>query len=278
MFAKEGRQRFRNPEGRFQYCDAQPGRFWLFASAADYGGGRSRELIITPGIGVEGLEIRMVRGAALTGRVVDAGGTSIAGAVVTVDVPRPTPRQFGGLWRVIEYERPETTTTDGGTYSFPHLLGGTYVVMVKHPERAPYASEPFKVAASGDQTMPDIILARGAAIRGRVKLRDGSPDAKAMVQIAPVGASPNFSGHRSAYTDADGRFEVNGLALGQYRVVVVQRNGKPDLEAIFTTLKNPQRLHPLRGRGEGDGSVRPSQSARVCSARAERRPPGLQEY
>ena len=114
MCAKEGRQRFSDPNGRFQYSGDQPGRFWLLAGAADYGGGRSCELIITPGIGVEGLEIRMVRGAVLTGRVVDAGGNSIAGAVVTIDVPRPPPSLFTGPRRVIESEHPETTTTAGG--------------------------------------------------------------------------------------------------------------------------------------------------------------------
>ena len=113
------------------------------------------------------------------------------------------------------------------------------MLVVSTPTARPYTSQPFNVATSGNQTMPDIILARGAAIRGRVKLRDGSPDAKAMVQIAPVGGTPNFSGHRSAYTDADGRFEVNRLTLGQYRVVVVQRNGQSDLGTVFTTLKNP---------------------------------------
>ena len=88
-------------------------------------------------------------------------------------------------------------------------------------------------------SQPDIVMSRGASVRGRVKLPDGTPDPKAMVQVAPIGGTPNFSGHRSAYTDSEGRFEVTGLAVGQYRVIVAQRNGQPDLGTLFTNLKNP---------------------------------------
>ena len=94
----------------------------------------------------------------------------------------------------------------------------------------------------------DVVLGRGARIRGRVKLPDGSPDPKAMVQVAPAAWNPNPLGHRSAYTDAHGRFEAAGLAPGDYRVIVVQRNGQPDLATLFTTLKNPN-VHTL---AEGD--------------------------
>ena len=133
----------------------------------------------------------------------------------------------------------EAKTDAEGNYSIPNMLSGSYTLTVRHPEYGPQTTTSFVVPSSGEVGQPDILMSRGATIKGRVKLPDGSPDAKAMVQVAPVGTTPNFSGHRSAYTDSEGRFEVNGLALGQYRVVVAQRNGQPDLGTLFTTLKNP---------------------------------------
>ena len=79
--------------------------------------------------------------------------------------------------------------------------------------------------ASGEASRPDIRMRPGARIRGRVLLPDGRPDGKATVNVGHVGAAKSLC-CRFAKTDVDGRFEVTGLAAGEYHVVVAWRDGK----------------------------------------------------
>jgi Carboxypeptidase regulatory-like domain len=232
-------------DGTFDYIDVKPGRYWLIADAPGYAGGRSEEITVTQGEKKTGIEIRVVRGATIKGRVLDAKGGPVVGATV-----QPEPASLSGnggaagmflsvMMQNMRRDIREAKTDSEGKYSLPNMLSGSYTIKVTHPEYGPQNTSAFSVGTSGEVNQPDIVMSRGASVRGRVKLADGTPDTKAMVQVAPVGGTPNFSGHRSAYTDADGRFEVTGLAVGQYRVIVAQRNGQPDLGTLFTNLKNP---------------------------------------
>ena len=87
----------------------------------------------------------------------------------------------------------------------------------------------------------------------RWRPRSISPSGGAVGATTGVGG-PGVTGlgaQRSAYTDSDGVFEVNGLAPGQYRVFVAQRNGQPDLSMVFGSLAkgNTANLYTV---GEGE--------------------------
>jgi hypothetical protein len=230
----------KSADGNFEYVDVRPGKFWLVADAAGYAGGRSAEIVIQQGERREGVEIRLVRGATILGRVVDAKGGGVPNAVVLPEPASMTANAanpfIGVLTQNMRRDIREATTDSDGRFTLPNMLSGSYTLSVKHPAYGPQTTPVFTVGTAGETTHPDIVVSKGAIIRGRVKLADGQPDPKAMVTVTPVGGTPNFSAHRNAYTNSEGRFEVAGLAVGQYRVVVAQRNGTPDLSSLFRGL------------------------------------------
>jgi hypothetical protein len=132
----------------------------------------------------------------------------------------------------------ELRTDSHGRFAIPNVMQGAYALTARHDRFSPQKSQPFVVPQSGETTVPDLVLARGASIRGRVLLKDGLPDAEATVQVSPAaGGAGSLASVRVARTDAEGRFEVGGLAVGPYRVSVVQRAGKPDLAPLFSPPK-----------------------------------------
>jgi hypothetical protein len=244
-------------DGNFEYVDVKPGRIWLLADAAGYAGGRSAEIVIGQGERREGVEIRLVRGSTIKGRVLDAKGGPVANATVQPDPASMASNManpfIGVLTQSMRRDIREARTDSEGRFAIPNMLSGSYTLSVKHPDYGPQTTPAFTVQGNGETNHPDIVMSRGASIRGRVKLADGTPDTKAMVQVAPVGTTPNFGGHRSAYTDAEGRFEVVGLAVGQYRVIVAQRNGQPDIGSLFKGLaQGGQAAQNIFSLGEGE--------------------------
>jgi hypothetical protein len=247
--------------GAFEYLDVKPGKVWLVADSAGYAGGRSSEIVVSQGEKREGVEIRLVRGGTIKGRVVDAKGAPVPNATIS-----PEPASLSGtaanpfigiLTQSMRRDVREVTTDSEGRFSLPNMLSGSYTLSVRHPDFGPHTTAPFTVQGSGETGHPDITLARGATIRGRVRLPDGLPDTKAMVQVSPMGGTPTLAGHRSAYTDSEGRFEVNGLAVGQYRVIVAQRNGTPDIGGLFKGLAQSQQgVQPQNVFTVGEGEVK----------------------
>jgi hypothetical protein len=85
-----------------------------------------------------------------------------------------------------------------------------------------------------------------------VRKADGAPDSAATVRILPyaLATDPAAAGRpvvqREAATDAGGRFAVTGLPPGDYRVVVVQRNGEQNfaelLGVVGRTRGDPPRV------------------------------------
>jgi hypothetical protein len=61
-----------------------------------------------------------------------------------------------------------------------------------------------------------------------------------MVQVLRVGGVGEPLDLRTAKTDQQGRCEIRGLAVGDYRILVGQRNGQPDLTSLFQGIKTPK--------------------------------------
>jgi hypothetical protein len=119
-------------DGRFTFEAMPAGRYGLDASKAGYAraqfGGRAagpRVLIeVTAGTTVDGIELRMERGAAITGRVVDDRGDPLPGLSVAADrVVRVDGRT--DLIRIAQ-----TETDDLGEYRLGGLAAGRFVVAV----------------------------------------------------------------------------------------------------------------------------------------------------
>ena len=112
---------------------------------------------------------------------------------------------------------------------------GTFVCEVAADGFAKSWSAPFSIAAE-PAPVPleiDVLVSRGATLRGRAELDDGSPLAGAAVRTLPVGADPESPfwklvagsvptriSEANATTAADGTFALPHLTAGDYQLEV----------------------------------------------------------
>jgi len=165
--------------------------------------------------GVDATEIVLVPGAPLHGRVVRAGdGAPVAGAEV-----RAADRATG------DELCPVLTADSEGCFTVPGVAPGTQVVVgASAPGFAPAVAT--GVAGSGEIR---VVLGQGATVRGIIRGADGRTAEGVAVRVFPeeddfLARAPNaalLGQHRlraaaRAESDANGEYEVDGLAPGRY--------------------------------------------------------------
>jgi hypothetical protein len=113
----------------------------------------------------DGVDLSVVRGGTVTGRVVDRGGRPVAGAIV---------RARGGLRPALATDLAETDRDGGFELRLP---AGRVVLDASHPQLAGIA-DPATASleiAPGDHLRPTLVLTAGCVISGRVVRADGTP-------------------------------------------------------------------------------------------------------
>jgi len=127
-------------DGRFTFTDLPAGRFTLTGARAGYvpaaygatRGWRSQGVPIAVAAGqrLDGLSFRMMKGAAITGRVTDELGQPFQGAYVVVGELRT----FGGEMRFVRAPGPEEWETDDrGVFRAYGLPPGRFIVSAQRP-------------------------------------------------------------------------------------------------------------------------------------------------
>ncbi len=190
------------------------------------------------GAGKEGVILKLAPNGTIAGRVVDEQG-------------RPQPQlsvQFAAVDDA--FLRGSTITRDDGTFTLENVvLGNVRLTVLGGPG---WGSDELHLAGSSDEDGRGLLVtvgegtptnvelrveARGESIRGKVLDGDDAPVADAFVSIARVSDSEAaaksysavFARHRGndapVLTDADGKFEVTGLAAGKYAVFASRRGG-----------------------------------------------------
>ena len=166
--------------------------------------------------GTRELEIRLERGGALVGRVIDEEGQALDDVDIVVYELTPhgkSPER--DLFNV-------TLSSPEGEYRFDHLYPGLKRVTAS---KAGYATETQDVAnvVTGSETeLADFVLGRGAGIVGRtIDVLDGSPLEGVRIIARPVGQDNRrivVGNYPPIESDADGQFRYEGLAPGAYRL------------------------------------------------------------
>ncbi len=163
------------------------------------------------------LDLQMIRGATLRGRVVDEAGAAVADAGVVA-------RYRGVIGDAIGALR-ETATEEDGSFELVHVASGRVDVVAR---RAGFLEGRLKL----DTELSDGVelggltleLGRGAALAGWVTFADGTPAEGAEVRAGPdlsqLGGMNALNVVRtrggSATTDADGHFELVGLTASKF--------------------------------------------------------------
>ncbi len=184
----------------------------------------------------------------LVGRILDPGGIPLAAARVEA-------RSVDGGLRAVGQSDPD------GCFRLEVVAAGQLVVVARCTGWLDGRSLPLALRAGDAAHVGDLRLAEGATLAGRVVDSAGRPVGGARVQV---------DGERHVVSEADGGFEVTGLAAGETTLVASAAGGLPsdplrcavsgDLRGLELRLRGAPRL---RGRVVGpDGQ--PVAGARVA--------------
>lgn len=157
--------------------------------------------------------VRLPPAARLRGTVLGSRGEPVAGAIVQLGSVRRSGDPAAALLQAVTVE-PETEragrSAADGSFELADLAGGTYQLVVVHPEFASRSIAPIALTAGEAAAIPPVQLERGAVLSGSVLL-DGRPVAGARVLLGPGGATAaNWPRGRvvEVATDADGRWRL----------------------------------------------------------------------
>jgi hypothetical protein len=199
--------RFSDPQGRFKVLTPPHGEFRVvvrangFAPNVFHVQGASGKKLQIP-------EITLGQGEHVLGEVLDAESEMpVTDARATLADPAKLDRL-----RFVRPERlaPLGVSGQGGWYELRHVPRGLLVLVVNHPD---YLTE--FVPVNTRDALPTVHLHRGGAIAGTVRDVRGAP----VPGVRVVALSEQAGDGAEASADAAGRFEMQKLRAGRYRVV-----------------------------------------------------------
>lgn len=155
------------------------------------------------------LEVRLVPGRSVRGKVVDAAGQPVPGVLFSV-------------------KSHEATSLADGTFQLVGLPEGALSASIEVPSE--YVN-PGSVALGTQSTPITLTLQRGLTISGRVFLADGEPASGGGVSAGWQPAQGGAAGNSWAQFEGDGRFTVRGLPEGA-RVELTARVWSPKGEQL----------------------------------------------
>lgn len=198
---------------------ADPQRHHYRIQAPGYAAQQGPILFDVPGIARQ--TIRLGRGGAIRGRVVDRG-VPVAGVAVHAAFGRATtPSNTSGAF--IGHRRSATTGADG-TFLIGDLAAGAFELRAKREGSAPIVKTGVRVGAKETIDVGDLALVAGATIDGRVV--DGS-DAPIEGATVTLDRDVSFLEYR-ATTGKDGRFRFADLPAGKHAIVASPPNRSSD--------------------------------------------------
>lgn len=188
-----------------------PGWTQVIATASGYAAADGGTLV--QGGNTVDVTLIMHHGAPVSGKVVDAGGTPIAGAFVTRhDASR--------LWFAGNLEKDAVETAADGTFTFPAVPAGSFRFTARNNVLAPGSSPPVAVDGSNPKTDVVITMKPGGVLTGTVVDKSGAVVANATVTIAPkeMADFQSWGGARRITADDAGAFDVKALPREVVRV------------------------------------------------------------
>ncbi len=199
-------------------------------------------------------DLKLVRTARITGRVVDEDGEPISNAEVfggdfpgaamaAVPLDRLTAdtvivNRRPGLAPVVElpswahdfYDNlpiGRTRTDANGRFSLTGLAAGSHVLIARKESLLPVVEPRVRLQAGQIRDLGDLTLTSGEELWGRVVDTKGDPVLGAEVVAAPTSVVPIDLGQRLTSTDQNGEFSATGFPRGRATVAVRRGPGEP---------------------------------------------------
>jgi hypothetical protein len=182
-------------KGEFRVL-VDPSHATVRLSAEAEGYAPSEALAVTPGDRdvIEGLELRLTRGGAVAGVVIDEAGLPVVKARVTLEREGPE-----------EAPKMVLSSDAAGRFSSPPVPAGTYTVSATRTGLLPAQVTGWVVADGAPSDSLTLRLRKGWTIRGRLIDASSRPIQRGQVRVREGAQVLRTS------VDADGRFEVAGI-------------------------------------------------------------------
>ena len=223
-------------------------------------------LDVRPGETLNSVNLKLIRGGAVEGRILDADNEPVARTFVQVS----SYTSFQGKRRLMPTGM--ATTDDRGHYRIFNIPPGMYYLSaVYHAFEIPEGdsgspptyypgvmtlqeASKIQVSAARDLTGLDMILAEGESysVSGKIVGSDGKPILSAWINPVRVPLSDFFFFALMSSTDAQGEFKLKGLLPGKYRLSAgTQREGKQLAGNAIVEVSNSDIEGVLIALGEG---------------------------
>ncbi len=202
-------------EGKTTFASVVPGRYDVVASAPGFAPAFASALVSTGPVDVN---VVLIPGAPVSGRVLSAAGQPVADAIVL----------FSGAsdWNIQPDARRDGVTTGAdGAFSFPALPAGSFRFVARHPAHAPGTSAIVTLDGATAKAGVEIRMAEGARVSGVVVDAGGAPVAAARVRIGVASRGMLGSEPRQVFSAEDGTFTLAGLPRKPLEAVALAESG-----------------------------------------------------
>lgn len=183
----------------------------------------------------QSVDLALVAGTSLRGRVLAEDGRPLAGATVRSQPNGAAPDSPIGklLQDLPDFRTRATGSSDAdGSFELRDLAAGAYQLFVHHPDACATVVGDLSIPGGQTVTLPDVVLPRGALVEGRVTV-DGRPPGQAKVILTSASSGGRAEGLRlEATTESDGNFRLpRRVPPGEYvlRAAVVE-NTEPETQ------------------------------------------------
>jgi protocatechuate 3,4-dioxygenase beta subunit len=214
-------------DGSYQLSNLSPGTYQIRAhpekSPYYMPSNSAITLSIQAGDMHEHIDLKLAKGATVTGLVSDEGGQPIANAFVNVIPGSVFDTILSDIESMQNFDHLNAQTDEEGFYTILGLpLEAKYVLQARSEGYASGGSELFEIAGQSITVTKDLVLGQGSTVSGRILYDDGTPAAKLNVMLFPD-ISDLMQGHRgdpqNTETDDQGGFVYSGVGQGKYTIM-----------------------------------------------------------
>jgi hypothetical protein len=228
-------------DGAFRIDDLDAGWACVDVWAKGYALTTSDSVKVPQGEAVSGLVVKMLRGASLSGVVVNDVGTPVAGAHVSLHLNHEPEAEFMRDDPRDDPRLKDTHTDDAGRFLLQDLPPLSYQVEVDHPDHAVLRQNDVVVAAETDNDAGTLVVNRSAVVTGTAQDMRGNAVPHAKVTLMLI----NGPSHNTT-ADGHGRFIFPRIPPGNYTLQCF--GGEPTLQDLLSAISpNPHTITLVAG-------------------------------